>query len=151
MEKITTNSSTDTEKIGFLMAKDFLNGEDVECGVVIVLEGELGAGKTTFLKGFAKGLGVRKNIQSPTFIIMNRFVLKNKKFNNFFHFDCYRIENKNDMKNLGFEDILTKKGNIICIEWGSKIKELLPKKRTDIIFEVKKENERVIKIKKYER
>ncbi|MCK9577931.1 tRNA (adenosine(37)-N6)-threonylcarbamoyltransferase complex ATPase subunit type 1 TsaE [bacterium] len=151
MQTITTKNSKETENLGFLVAQEVLNENSFKKASLITLEGELGAGKTTFLKGFARGMGLKKNIQSPTFIIMNKYLLKSKKFKKFFHFDCYRIENEKEMNVLDFENILNDKENLVCIEWASKIKKILPKERCDIIFTVKKEDKRTIKIKKYER
>jgi tRNA threonylcarbamoyladenosine biosynthesis protein TsaE len=149
MQVIKTFNSRETEELGVKMAQEFLCINTSKSAIVVALEGELGAGKTTFLKGLAKGLGIKKLIQSPTFIIMNRFELKNKQIKNFYHLDCYRIENEKEMDCLEFDKILQNKENIVCIEWGSKIKKLLPKKRIDIFFEVVAENERKIKIKNY--
>ncbi|MCK9393699.1 MAG: tRNA (adenosine(37)-N6)-threonylcarbamoyltransferase complex ATPase subunit type 1 TsaE [Candidatus Paceibacterota bacterium] len=139
----------ETEELGVKMAQEFSCGETSESALVITLEGELGAGKTTFLKGFARGLGVKQNIQSPTFIIMNRYSLKGKKYKNFFHLDCYRIENEKEMDCLEFENIKNNKENIICIEWGSKIEKILPKKKINIVFEVISEEKRKIKVFKF--
>ncbi|MFA6252579.1 MAG: tRNA (adenosine(37)-N6)-threonylcarbamoyltransferase complex ATPase subunit type 1 TsaE [Candidatus Paceibacterota bacterium] len=147
MEKVITINSEETEKLGFLTAKKVLDLAYNEKALVLALDGELGAGKTTFLKGFAKGLGLNKKIQSPTFIIMNRFSLSSKKYTDFYHFDCYRIENGKEMDCLDLNDVLDKKTNIVCIEWASKIKNLLPKKTINIDFKVGNGNERVIKIK----
>jgi len=149
MQVIKTFNSKETEELGIKVAQEFLCADILKNTIVVTLEGELGAGKTTFLKGFAKGLGIKKTIQSPTFIIMNRFELKGKVIKNFYHLDCYRIENEKEMDCLDFDKILQNKENIICIEWGSKIKKILPKKRMDIFFEMVAENERKIKIKNY--
>ncbi|MDD5639840.1 MAG: tRNA (adenosine(37)-N6)-threonylcarbamoyltransferase complex ATPase subunit type 1 TsaE [Candidatus Pacebacteria bacterium] len=147
MEEFLLSGFKETEELGVKMAQDFLNIDNLKTALVVTLEGELGAGKTTFLKGFARGLGIKQNIQSPTFIIMNRFSLKRKKYKNFFHLDCYRIENEKEMNCLDFEQIIKDKENIVCIEWGNKIAKILPKERIDIIFKVMGENKRKIKIK----
>ncbi|MFA5080212.1 MAG: tRNA (adenosine(37)-N6)-threonylcarbamoyltransferase complex ATPase subunit type 1 TsaE [Candidatus Paceibacterota bacterium] len=149
MEEFVLSGFKGTEELGVKMAQNFLDIDNLKTALVIILEGELGAGKTTFLKGFARGLGINQNIQSPTFIIMNRFSLKGKRYKNFFHLDCYRIENEKEMNCLNFEEIVKDKKNIICIEWGNKIIKILPKKRIDIIFKVMGENKRKIKIKRY--
>jgi len=151
MKELIVFSFNETEELGKKMGQSFLNGGTIEKARVIALEGELGAGKTTFLKGFAKGLGIKKIIQSPTFIIMNRFPIKRGGYKSFYHFDCYRIENEKEMECLDFENVLNNKENLVCIEWASKIKKILPKDRIDIIFSVEGENERKIKIKNYDR
>ena len=113
---------------------------------VFGLKGELGAGKTTFLQGFVQGLGVKEKITSPTFVIMNRFPIKKGKFTNFYHFDCYRIENVKEMKNLEFEEIIGNSKNIVCIEWPEKIKKVLPGNINMIKFDVLEGDNRKITI-----
>ncbi len=95
---------------------------------VIALIGDLGAGKTTFVKAFAKALGIRSRIISPTFIIVKRFSLAHNKkgFKNLYHLDCYRVSSR-DLIKLGFKDALKDKENLIVIEWADRIKNILPK------------------------
>ena len=112
--------------------------------LVFGLKGELGAGKTTFLQGFAKGLGIKNKIISPTFVIMNRFPIKKGKFTNFYHLDCYRIEDAKEMKNLEFEEIINNSKNIVCIEWPEKIKKALPKNINMIKFDILEGDKRKI-------
>ena len=88
---------------------------------VFVLEGDLGAGKTTFVKGLEDVLNIE--ITSPTFNIIKRYDINYKGFKNLYHIDFYRIEN---VKGLEFEDILKEKENLIFIEWGSNVKESIP-------------------------
>jgi tRNA threonylcarbamoyladenosine biosynthesis protein TsaE len=147
MEKITTVDFKETENLGLLNAQKILSQEVIEKPVVIVLNGELGAGKTTFLQGFAKGLDIKQKIQSPTFLIMNRFRIRSEKFKNFYHFDCYRLDSEKDLEFLDFKKIISDPENIICIEWGNKIKKVLPKNTIKIDFKVLKNNNRQISIK----
>ncbi|HOS88228.1 MAG TPA: tRNA (adenosine(37)-N6)-threonylcarbamoyltransferase complex ATPase subunit type 1 TsaE [Candidatus Pacearchaeota archaeon] len=118
---------------------------------VYCLRGELGAGKTCFLQGFGKGLNIKEKIQSPTFIIMSRFPLRNQKFNNFYHLDCYRIEEPEEILKLDFEEIINNPQNIVAIEWPEKIEQFLPKERTDIVLKILDENKREINIKNYKK
>ncbi len=91
--------------------------------LVFILKGELGTGKTVFVKGIGELLGI-KNIISPTFTISYEYPIKNHhKFRNLYHFDLYNIEEAEEFKYLGFEKVL-KQGNIVCIEWGEKAGEL---------------------------
>ena len=89
-------------------------------GDVVLLDGEMGAGKTAFTKGVAKGLSVKEEVTSPTYAYMNDYdgVL--------FHFDCYRIESVEQAERLGFSDYFDM-GGICLIEWSQNIQELLPK------------------------
>lgn len=105
--------------------------------------GDLGAGKTSFVQGLAKGLGINQPIVSPTFILM-------RSYNNLYHLDLYRLEGELSMEieNLGLQDLWGKKGNIVVIEWAEKIRELLPKKTIWIDFQDLGEDKRKISIKK---
>jgi len=108
------------------------------------LYGDLGRGKTTFVQGFAKGLGINTRIISPTFIILRSYKLKK---NNFFHIDLYKIQDEDEIKGLGIEEFLNNKKDIIAIEWAEKLGKFLPKKRIDVFFEDKGGDKRKISIK----
>ena len=110
-----------------LCAKDTLEfgrmmGEKVKPGTVIVLSGDLGVGKTVFAKGLAKGLGITEPVVSPTFTIVQEY--KEGRIP-LFHFDAYRIEDYEEMYEIGFDEYLYG-GGICLIEWAENIKELLP-------------------------
>jgi len=138
-----TENYLETQDIGMALAEETQNRDKA---IVFGLSGDLGAGKTTFLQGFAKGLGIKEKVISPTFVIMNRFDIKKGKFKNFYHLDCYRIEKVNEMENLGFEEIIADPKNIVCIEWPEKIKKILPEDLISIKFKVIKEDNREITI-----
>lgn len=118
MKIIKTNSVEETKQFAKELAKDFLNGG------IIALSGDLGAGKTTFAQGFAKGLNIEDKVISPTFLIIRQYPIPNQK-NWFYHIDLYRLENI-DLKNSGLEEILSDKTNVVLIEWADKIKKYLP-------------------------
>jgi tRNA threonylcarbamoyladenosine biosynthesis protein TsaE len=133
----------ETKEVGKGLADDL----KMQRGALVFgLKGDLGAGKTTFIQGFARGLGVREKITSPTFVIMNRFPIKKGRFKNFYHFDCYRIESAEEMKNLEFNDIIGSPRNIVCIEWPEKIKKVLPKDINMIKFDILEGDKRKITI-----
>lgn len=134
MKTIYTKNKKETEKIGFDLAVNFKGGE------ILALEGNLGAGKTTFSKGLAKGLNIKKNICSPTFVILNQYKVKSKNINFFYHLDAYRLNTKKDLENIGFFDIIKHSENIVAIEWANKIKKYLPKKTTTIKLSIIKSN-----------
>lgn len=136
MSKIITNSSEETKKFAEDFAKKYFRG-------IIALTGNLGAGKTTFTQGFAKGLGIKDTINSPTFVLLKRYVVPDKK-QFFFHLDLYRLENEQELKNLGIEEILENRENIILIEWAEKAENLLPKKYTNIYIDNLEEDKREI-------
>lgn len=137
--EIITQTPKETQKVAKMLAKEILKIPLKKKAVVLALVGNLGGGKTTFLQGFAKGLRIKEKVLSPTFVIMRRF-------KNFFHIDCYRIQNKKDILNLGFKEIIDNPKNIIAIEWADKIKSLLPKDRILLEFEVVGKNKRRISV-----
>jgi tRNA threonylcarbamoyladenosine biosynthesis protein TsaE len=114
--------------------------------VVISLEGNLGSGKTEFLKGIAKSLKIKEKISSPTFIVMKRYNLNRDEFKALWHLDCYRVFDKKSLIEIGLRDIINDKDNIIFIEWGDKIKKLLPKNTIRLKFKIIAENKRLIEV-----
>lgn len=124
-----TTSQNQTKKLAAEVAKSI-----PESGPVIFgLEGELGTGKTTFVQGFAKALGVEEKVLSPTFLILKEFNIPNSK-RILYHIDCYRIEGPKDILQLGWNDIVKDKKSIVMIEWPERIKEILPKDTIAIRF-----------------
>lgn len=153
-ETYRTSSSEETKElgwtIGFSLSKATLKNLKLNGPIVIALKGDLGAGKTTFVQGFLKGLGSRARVVSPTFILMRRHKLSGKigkKFANLFHIDAYRLKDPQQFEALNMKDILKDPRNIILIEWPEQAKKILPKNTTRITFEYgKKEHERTITI-----
>ncbi|MDD5696550.1 MAG: tRNA (adenosine(37)-N6)-threonylcarbamoyltransferase complex ATPase subunit type 1 TsaE [Candidatus Pacebacteria bacterium] len=141
MEIISYNPS-ETKEAGKELASEILSSPKKKR--ILALKGGLGAGKTTFLQGFAKGLGIRKRILSPTFVIFNRFKLKSPYFKNFYHFDCYRIESFREMEVLDFKEIVSDSGNIVAVEWPEKIRRILPKRIIELEFRILKNDKRKI-------
>lgn len=121
----TTTSYKQTQKLGENFAKEILKLPLQKAALVLGLKGNLGGGKTTFLQGFAKGLGIKEKILSPTYVILKRFKLK-KIFKNFYHIDCYRLKDSKDILELDFKKIISNPKNIVAIEWPGKIKKVLP-------------------------
>src|SRR3989344_5568057 len=128
--EVITKSAKETKKLGEKLARE-INRSPTSIrknAVIISLEGELGAGKTTFTQGFAKGLGIKEAPKSPTFVIMRRYKLNKSnrsdkivEFENFIHIDAYRITSK-DLKSLGWNELVSGQQNIILIEWGDRVK-----------------------------
>ena len=92
-------------------------------GAVIALIGDLGTGKTTFTQGFAKALGIRQRVGSPTFKLVSEY--EGLPYN-LYHIDCYRLESAMDFMNIGGEEYLCPDNSVSVIEWADKIKEALP-------------------------
>ena len=157
---ITTKSVEETKKIGKKFAQKLMEGG------VVCLFGELGSGKTSFTQGLAEGLGIKRRVNSPTFIIMRSYEIpllfepqreltrrnfspsadgsKNKRF--FYHLDLYRIASERDVEGLGIKEILEDSTNIIVIEWAERIEKILPEKRTNIYFNYLSDDQRSIVI-----
>ena len=114
---------------------------------IINLVGDLGSGKTTFIKGFARGLGIKSKIISPTFLIIRKLDIRRSKIRKtLYHIDAYRVAPKDIMK-IGFDDIINGPDNIVLIEWGDRLKRILPKQTIKISLSYgKKENIREINI-----
>lgn len=144
METVTKGPE-ETRRLGGKIAVDLITNYELRItnyAIVLALSGELGSGKTTFIQGFASGLGVKQRIISPTFIIVRRYVISpitnhQSPITNFYHIDLYRLEQnvESEVKNLGIKDIWNNPENVVAIEWAEKIKKLLPKNTIWIKFE----------------
>lgn len=94
---------------------------------VLAFYGDLGTGKTTITQAICKILGTKEKIISPTFVIMKKYSINNRKFKNLIHIDAYRIEKINELIRLGWEELISDEKNLIIIEWPEKTQELIPK------------------------
>jgi len=148
MHSYKTDSSKETQKIAAGLAKKFLRAKTKrKNALVFALMGELGSGKTTFVQGFLRGLGIKKKITSPTFVIAKNYKLKTKNYKQAYHIDCYRIKKADELLKLGLREVLENPQNIVLIEWAEKIKKILPKNFVWLKFEYgPKENIRVIRL-----
>lgn len=113
---------------------------------VVALYGDLGSGKTSFVQGIAKALGVSNTVISPTFVIERIYKISKKHFSHLIHIDAYRLENKEELLSLGWEEIISNPENIIFVEWAERVKEILPNNVIKIEFEYIDENRRSIEI-----
>ena len=140
MKKQTVITTSADETVRF--AKRF--AVDLEPGRVLCLEGQLGSGKTTFIKGIAEGLGLKhpEQVKSPTFVLMHVYKAKTP----FYHFDCYRLNSLEELENIGFQDFINDPHTISCVEWAEKAKELLPATARHIRFEILDASRRSITI-----
>jgi tRNA threonylcarbamoyladenosine biosynthesis protein TsaE len=146
--QITTRSPKETKEFAKALLKEWLKlNKNKNLNWLVCLKGDLGGGKTTFVQGLAEELGVKETVNSPTFLVMKRYSPSkqaNKKYT-LYHFDCYRMLNYKEIIDLGWEEIIEGKNNIIIIEWPEKVKEILPLRRLTIKFEFVDENTRKIK------
>src|SRR3989304_2193020 len=133
-----TSSPTETKKWAKALAKATAPPK------VLALYGGLGAGKTTFIQGLAKGLGIRGRVLSPTFIFIRPYKLS--KGYKFYHVDLYRMISEKDAKSIGLTEILQDKNAIVAVEWPEKIENLLPKGTVKIKLEALSETKRQISV-----
>ena len=139
----TTKSAAQTRKLGARFAKKLARKEYGTRALVIGLQGELGSGKTNFLQGFAKGLGIKEKVLSPTFVLMKKFKIPSKRFfHMFYHIDCYRLYGQEDLLQMGLKEIITDPHNLVVIEWADRVKNILPKERVSATFASVDENTR---------
>ena len=137
--EVECHSVEETQKF----ASEF--SKTIEMGSIISLNGGLGAGKTTFAQGFARGMGVKQHVGSPTFKLVSEYSGEKMKL---FHVDCYRLSGIDDFLNMGGENLLLPKDGICLFEWASIIEGVLPDNTIIIDFIRFKDNlnKRLIKI-----
>jgi tRNA threonylcarbamoyladenosine biosynthesis protein TsaE len=128
-----TRSSKETEALGAAWAHKILASGIGPRATVFALSGDLGAGKTTFVRGFLKALGVRR-AASPTFILMRRHAIRKGGFRNVFHMDAYRLSRVSELEPLKFKEVLLDPVNIVLVEWAPNIRKGLPKNSISIKF-----------------
>jgi tRNA threonylcarbamoyladenosine biosynthesis protein TsaE len=132
--KLVTKNNIETEKLGYNFSKKISQGD------IIALKGNLGSGKTTFVKGVLKGLNYEHEVTSPTYTLINEYNTNYK----IIHIDCYRESDVNRWLNIGLIDYFSG-NNILFIEWPEKIESILPKNINKLSFEIVSVNERLIK------
>ena len=140
-----SHSSAQTQRLGMRLG-DLLQG-----GELILLDGQLGTGKTTFTQGLAQGLGITENINSPTFTLLKEYSGQPQPENStgatsyirpdLYHFDLYRLDNPNEIVDLGFEDYFFSDG-VSVIEWAEKASSFWPEERLNIRLKIMSETKR---------
>jgi tRNA threonylcarbamoyladenosine biosynthesis protein TsaE len=132
-----SNSVEQTEAIAGEIAVELRGGE------CVALHGDLGAGKTQFVRGLVSALGGNaRAVSSPTFVLLNIYPGGRLQV---FHLDAYRINGSDDFEAIGFSELL-EQGGIVVVEWAQRVESLLPKRRIDVYIEVIDENSRKITI-----
>ena len=111
----TTHSPAETEAIGAAL------GQQLKAGAVLAYRGDLGAGKTAFTRGLARGLGCSEMVTSPTYTIVNEYLGGRLPL---FHFDMYRLKSSDDLWDIGWEDYL-ERGGICAVEWSENVDDAM--------------------------
>ncbi|PKK90125.1 MAG: tRNA (adenosine(37)-N6)-threonylcarbamoyltransferase complex ATPase subunit type 1 TsaE [Tenericutes bacterium HGW-Tenericutes-6] len=139
MKQKVTHSALETESLGYelgLLLKD-------EPKVVILLDGDLGSGKTTFTKGLARALGITDVVNSPTYTILKKYTTKDLHHKSLYHFDLYRLSEVGD--DFDLEEYIDGQGMIV-IEWPFHVEELLPKDYLMVTIKKTSETERTFEM-----
>ena len=110
-----TNSPVETEKVGEAL------GRVLKPGAILAYEGDLGAGKTAFTRGLARGLGAAEQVTSPTYTIVNEYLSGRMPL---FHFDMYRLASSDDLWDIGWEDYL-ERGGVCAVEWSENVADAM--------------------------
>ena len=133
-----TNSPEETEKIGAAV------GRIIPAGTVLAYRGDLGAGKTAFTRGLARGLGFTEAVTSPTYTIVNEYLGGRLPL---FHFDMYRLSSADDLFDIGWEDYLDR-GGVCAVEWSENVADAMPEGTVYVTIEraPEGENTRIITI-----
>ncbi|MFH1472864.1 MAG: tRNA (adenosine(37)-N6)-threonylcarbamoyltransferase complex ATPase subunit type 1 TsaE [bacterium] len=111
---------------------------------VVALQGDLGAGKTSFAQAIGLHLGIKESMQSPTFVIMKVYKINFKNFKKLIHIDAYRLEKEKELLHLGWEEMIREPENLILIEWPENVKGIIPSEAKLINLEFVDENTRKI-------
>lgn len=153
--KFISQSVKETQEIAELFINRFVGRRPLnkQKAGVIALEGGLGSGKTAFIQGFARALGIKENVLSPTFVLMKIYKVRRRvtdvgrQFKHLIHLDCYRLDSPKDLLYLGFKDLLKDKDAVILIEWADRVRKLIPRDAVWIKFKHgRSSHERIVKI-----
>ncbi len=146
MRKVA-KSIKEIEEIAGVFFKKILKSKSKQEGALVAgLSGDLGTGKTAFVKAMARYLGVKDKVDSPTFMIMKKYNLKNKKYKFLFHIDAYRLKSEKELLHLGWEEIIDNKDHLVFIEWPENVKKVIPSHAKHILFSHHKNNSRILEI-----
>ncbi len=130
---VVTDSAEATIELGKQYAHQLAPGD------CLVLVGDLGAGKTTFIQGLATGLGVKSPVNSPTYLIVQEYEGQVPLF----HVDAYRLHDASELEEIGFDEYLNA-GGIVAVEWGDKVPQALPKNSRWIVFDIEGRSRKIL-------
>ena len=133
----TSHSVAETESIAAELVKTFVGGE------CIAIDGQLGAGKTQFVRGLATALGANPHaVSSPTYVLLNVYPGGRLTL---FHLDAYRVSGPEDFESIGFTELLEQNG-VVVVEWASRVEKILPAKRINVTIEIIGKSDRKLTI-----
>ena len=141
-QEVISKSAEETVSLGEQFAQEHLLP-----GSLVLLRGDLGAGKTQFAKGIARSYGLaEEDISSPTYSLVNEYELSSGEIKKLFHLDCFRFEKPEELIELGVEEYLYPKDAVTIIEWPERIEAFLPSSRIEVLIDTLGMNERRITV-----
>ena len=124
MIKHLSKSLIDTNLIAGEILVELEKKANQDGATILLLEGDLGSGKTAFTQALAGRLGVTENVNSPTFVLMKSYHTKHAKFKKLVHLDAYRLDSGRDLERLGWNNLTTDSANLIVLEWPERVEDL---------------------------
>lgn len=141
----SSGSEEETHQLAEELLRE-ISAQPLGAAAVIALYGELGSGKTAFVRGIARALGVRDAVQSPTFVLERIYGIKNHpRFGKLIHIDAYRMDHPDELRDLGWSELITDAGNLVCVEWAERVEDLLPPETKKVYCAFIDENKRSIR------
>ncbi len=122
-----SKSPKETANLAKLFAEELLKTKPGKKALVVGLVGELGAGKTAFIKSLLRALEIKVRIVSPTFIFSRRYKSRLKYYKNIWHFDVYRLNSLKGVREIGLKEAISHDENLVLVEWADKVKSILPR------------------------
>ena len=139
-----TKTPQETKRLGRILGDTLRATKTRKRAFIIALSGDLGSGKTLFVRGLARGLGIRARVSSPTFILARRHSISQSSFKNLWHVDCYRMKLLSELSHINFSKIANDPFNVIAIEWAEKIRKRIPKNTLWVTIDHAGQDERAI-------
>jgi len=134
--KYVSQSAQETQHIAAGLARELIGlMKGASHATVLALEGELGAGKTTFVQGFVRALGITRAVVSPTFLLMKRYQFRSGVLaGSVVHLDCYRLKDHRDLAPLELHEVFADPTNIVLIEWPDRAEKIAPRDHITVNF-----------------
>ncbi|MGM0629157.1 MAG: tRNA (adenosine(37)-N6)-threonylcarbamoyltransferase complex ATPase subunit type 1 TsaE [Patescibacteria group bacterium] len=142
--EIVTESEEETKEAAKRVLDNITERKTRDKATVVALYGDLGSGKTVFVKGVSEALGVVERVVSPTFVIERRYSVEHTDFSVLIHIDAYRLEGGGELDALKWQQELEKRDRIVCLEWPENVKEKLPRDTFSVYFTTLSKERRLI-------